>query len=182
MTNTFFISDHHFQHSGVLKFKDAHHCLIRPEFDSVDEMNEYMIESHNKTVGVNDTVYFLGDVTWKTNTQSREIMSRLNGKKYLCVGNHDDVNFLYPYFKKVYLWKYFPEFNMIASHVPLAKRDLKRAGYNVHGHTHEQFVKRVVAGVTQEDWRYANVCVENIGYIPIELEELRECLNDFKKD
>ena len=50
----FFTSDHHFYHSNIIKY-----CQ-RP-FHSVEEMNEEMIRRWNSVVGVDDTVYYLGD-------------------------------------------------------------------------------------------------------------------------
>jgi len=55
-------------------------------------MNEMLIENHNKQVSKKDTVYFVGDFAWqfKHKREVKEVFDRLNGIKHLIVGNHDD--------------------------------------------------------------------------------------------
>jgi len=170
MTETFFISDHHFFHKRILELTSEHGLLLRPEFESVDEMNQLMVENHNSIVGHKDTVWFLGDVTWKQNTEAKALLKSLNGKLKLCPGNHDDIKWLCEFFDEVVLWKRFPEHDFILSHVPLAREDLKRSRTNVHGHLHE---KNVLDHTGKPDERFINVCVEQTGYLPLSLDELK---------
>jgi calcineurin-like phosphoesterase family protein len=169
MSETFFASDHHLQHAKLLTFLDAHGCLLRPEFSEIEEHDEYIIEQHNLTVGPKDTIYFLGDVVWKTNAKAKEQLSRLNGKKYLMVGNHDDVPWLSPYFEDVYLWKKFADHKIVASHIPLREEELStRGGFQIHGHIHEKWVLKSDGTM---DERYYNVAMEQIGFTPVSLED-----------
>ena len=63
--NYFVISDTHWQHENILKFTKEDGTLVRPEFFSVQEMDEIMIENWNKEVkNQDDIVYHLGDVTF----------------------------------------------------------------------------------------------------------------------
>lgn len=181
-----FTADHHFQHANILNFTDKDTGKkLRPEFKTIQDHDNYIIDKHNKSVKDDDLVYFLGDVIWKTNQVSREILEALKGRKRLVVGNHDDVDWLMStkLFEKVYLWKYFPEHNLIASHVPLHESDLKRAGRNVHGHSHQNVVTKrqentsemnsMGGGIFYEqvpDLRYLNVGMERTGYKPWSLE------------
>lgn len=80
--DTFFTSDNHFYHTNIIKYSN------RP-YTSVEDMNERMIEEHNYTVKVSDTVYFLGDFSFSDERKSREVLRRLNGQKHLILGNHD---------------------------------------------------------------------------------------------
>ncbi|MEM1321094.1 MAG: phosphoesterase [Bacteroidota bacterium] len=82
MRTKFFTSDHHFGHENIIKFCN------RP-FDSLEEMNETMIERWNEKVGRWDEVYHLGDFALTHKEQLEEILDRLNGKIHLIVGNHE---------------------------------------------------------------------------------------------
>jgi len=183
----FFAADHHFQHANVLNFTNAKGDKIRPEFSDIQNHDNFIISKHNHVVKPDDLVYFLGDVTWKTNLIAKEILQALNGRKRLVAGNHDDVDWLMSTgeFERVYLWKYFPEHNLIASHVPLAESDLKHAKYNVHGHIHEKVITKEIAfdrtpdleqlTIGKEsitDTRYYNAGMERNDYTPISLETL----------
>lgn len=79
----YFTSDLHLGYSKVIKNRN------RP-FDTVEEMNETLIANYNSLVSKKDTVYLLGDLTQKLEPQeANSLLSRLNGKKTLLIGNHD---------------------------------------------------------------------------------------------
>jgi len=78
----YFTADQHFGHANVIK-----HCN-RP-FETVDEMDATLIRNWNDTVGINDEIYILGDLTMKSAADAHKYLSALNGRKYLIVGNHD---------------------------------------------------------------------------------------------
>lgn len=79
----YYISDCHFFHRSLLTSMDK-----RP-FESVEEMNEFMIKQWNSRIKKNDEVVILGDFSWGTGEQTEELLKRLNGRKYLIKGNHD---------------------------------------------------------------------------------------------
>ncbi|WFT86851.1 metallophosphoesterase [Rhizobium leguminosarum] len=81
----YYISDTHLGHERLLSMQP------RP-FASIDEHDEYIIEAWNSVVGVDDIVYHLGDFAFSLTRDAdriREIFSRLKGRKYLIIGNHD---------------------------------------------------------------------------------------------
>lgn len=80
--NVFFTSDLHFGHRNILEF-----CK-RP-FNSVEEMDEALIENWNSVVKPNDFVFDLGDFAFAPNHRWYELLARLNGKHVLILGNHD---------------------------------------------------------------------------------------------
>jgi calcineurin-like phosphoesterase family protein len=82
MSKTFFTSDLHFGHRGILK-----HCS-RP-FESVEEMDEGLISRWNESVSTEDTIYVLGDLSFYGLAKTVAIVKRLNGKKHWITGNHD---------------------------------------------------------------------------------------------
>lgn len=89
----FFTSDHHFGHTNILKYEDAlRRNAHGGRFESVEKMDEYLIGQWNATVAPGDTVYHLGDLSYKTATIAA-VLPFLNGTITLIVGNHD------PFFK-----------------------------------------------------------------------------------
>jgi calcineurin-like phosphoesterase family protein len=95
MMSRFFTSDQHFGHSNILKYEAEKRVDMhgRP-FNTIDQMNDYLVDCWNADVAEVDEVYCLGDFSFKLNTM-HEIVPFLNGKKILIVGNHD------PFFKRM---------------------------------------------------------------------------------
>lgn len=80
----FFTSDTHFGHARIIELCD------RP-FRDIDEMDAAMVDNWNNVVGPDDEVYHLGDVALGPWVRWNDILSALNGYKYLIIGNHDRV-------------------------------------------------------------------------------------------
>ena len=83
--NLFFISDTHFFHPNIIRYCN------RP-FNSVEEMNETLIRNWNEVVPPDGRVFHLGDFAFGGDAEWRSVLSRLNGKIYLILGNHDIQN------------------------------------------------------------------------------------------
>lgn len=170
MREIWVISDTHFQHDNIIKFCN------RP-FSDVWDMNETMIANWNAVVKPGDKVYHLGDVHFGDKQDANKILGRLNGKKRLIVGNHDDLKsqVLHNHFQKIYMWRIFKEFGLLLTHVPVHESNISEIGKkndgtpyhkltNIHGHIHNN---------PSPEGRYRCVCVEQIGYTPINIEQLR---------
>jgi calcineurin-like phosphoesterase family protein len=56
----------------------------------MEEMHAGVIKKWNGTVKSKDTVFVIGDVTFGGFEETQEILSKLNGKKVLIRGNHDE--------------------------------------------------------------------------------------------
>lgn len=84
MANIWVTSDIHFHHKRIMDF-----CKNTRPWDSVEEMNEGLIEAWNSTVANNDTIYYLGDFSFGKRENTEHILRKLNGQKYLVYGNHD---------------------------------------------------------------------------------------------
>lgn len=82
----FFTSDTHFGHKNIINF-----CK-RP-WNSVEEMDQALIDNWNSVVDKDATVFHLGDFAFATNRRWREIVEALNGKIYLIIGNHDETRY-----------------------------------------------------------------------------------------
>ena len=147
-----------------------HKFKTRP-FSTVEEMDEALMDNWNSVVKPGDKVYHLGDVTFGSKENYiKNIHKKLNGKKRLIVGNHDDVKFLAPYFEKVMLWRMFPDWGLLMTHVPVHRSTLGEDRFdgkgmiNLHGHIHQN---------PSPEGPYKCVCVEQINYTPINIEELK---------
>ena len=79
----YYIADCHFFHKALLNHMDNR------GFESVEEMNEYMIERWTSKVRKNDEVVILGDFSWGSSQETQELLDRLKGKLFLIRGNHD---------------------------------------------------------------------------------------------
>lgn len=78
-----FTSDTHFHHKNVIAYCN------RP-FVSIEHMNEALITNWNAYVKPDDLIYILGDFCFGGVSKIKAINERLNGKKWLIRGNHDD--------------------------------------------------------------------------------------------
>lgn len=163
MRDIFIISDTHFGHSNILKFTDsASGSRIRPLWEDVNEMDEHMIQQWNDTVRDQDIIYHLGDVYFG---KGHEVLPRLRGRKRLILGNHDNAKspYLQNTFEKILMWRMFPEFNCLLTHVPVHETTLFRVQYNLHGHLHQN---------PSPSDRHINCCVEMHEFTPKSIEEL----------
>ena len=88
------ISDTHFFHEQLL---GVDQFAPRP-YQTVEEMDQVMVEAWNAQVKENDTVYHLGDIAVNyqnhqpervANEQIATLLGQLNGHLVLIKGNHD---------------------------------------------------------------------------------------------
>ncbi|KAB1071148.1 metallophosphoesterase [Methylobacterium planeticum] len=86
MAVTWFVSDTHFSHRGILSDR-----MDRPRpFASIEEHDEVLISRWNDRIREDDIVWHLGDFAYGGGHQrAREIFDRLRGRKFLVVGNHE---------------------------------------------------------------------------------------------
>lgn len=165
---------HTFGHANILTFTNSDGSRVR-KFNSVEEMDETMIENWNNVVKQNDVVYHLGDVV--INKKFLPHLKRLNGSKRLIMGNHDifDSKEYLKYFTKIMACRVFPK-EMILTHIPIHRSGIERFKVVIHGHLHCNKVK-IMHGDKETNFNdpmYLNVCVENTNYTPINLEEIRD--------
>lgn len=79
-TTHYFTSDQHFGHARMLEH--------RP-FSDTDEMDRYLIDTHNSVVKDADIVWMLGDFSSHQDSRTAQIFGQLRGRKRLILGNHD---------------------------------------------------------------------------------------------
>lgn len=178
----YFISDLHFGHKNCLAFDD------RP-FVDIESHDNFIIEHWNNTVNMDDDVYILGDISWHNVTKTIEILSSLNGKKHLIIGNHDN-NFLKNKdfrncfvevcnYKELYIDK---DHSVILCHYPIpCFKNHYYGWYHLYGHVHNSFEANMMNHIKQEmSELYSMTChMYNVGcmlpymnYTPRTLEEI----------
>ncbi len=100
MPRTWFTSDLHFGHKNIIKYCgrpflkrspdvkcEPDSCVMVPD---VEAMDEALVENWNRVVTPEDTVWNLGDAGFCIGAQKFwPLISRLNGKHHLVLGNHD---------------------------------------------------------------------------------------------
>jgi len=125
---TFFTADLHFNHLLMLRYR---------EFLDLEEMDSRLIDNYNSVVGRRDRVYILGDFAWKN---PKSYLARLNGRKILIVGNHDNYSGdVLSQFSGVYELKYmkFDGRRLFLAHRPHLTWDGSNSGsWHFHGHSH----------------------------------------------
>lgn len=130
-------SDTHFGHRNIMK--DTFCAPSRPHA-SVEEMDEFIIETWNKHITAKDTVYHLGDFSMTHDFDAdKKIFDRLNGHKNLLLGNHDGQH------TKRLGWDHIAELReihipnnkVIMFHYPMEQWNKSHRGtLHLHGHVH----------------------------------------------
>lgn len=163
--SVFFIADTHFGDAAIFRYEN------RP-FASVDEMDAQMIARWNAAVQPDDTVYHLGD--FGADGREKEILSRLNGTKYLIKGNHDtrsnsayrDCGFAEVYDHPIILdgfWILSHDALYVNTNMPYA---------NLFGHVHNSPVVRSYSA------QHYCVSVERIRYVPIAFTQIKQTIKE----
>lgn len=160
MSRKFIISDTHFGHVNIIK-------LANRPFESVTQMDDYMIQKWNSVVRPNDEVWHLGDFSHRVNDVDTltKIFKSLNGRKSLIAGNHDAAALGLPWVDVSY--QYVGKLGPLTVHMhhyPLREwQGYYRGAVHLHGHVHG----------TLEDLPGSMDCgVERLSYTPIDVEEV----------
>lgn len=79
----YYIADTHFGHEAILS-----EC--RPQFKSIDEMDKFIIDNINRKMTRKDTLYIIGDFSYRSKKSPLEYLEAIKPKKVLILGNHDE--------------------------------------------------------------------------------------------
>lgn len=83
----YYIGDTHFGHKNILRLDSNNGSR---NFITIEEHDNLIIENINKVVTPQDSIYFVGDVSWYKPDKTAELLERINCKnKFLIKGNHD---------------------------------------------------------------------------------------------
>lgn len=166
MADVWFTSDTHFGHANILKYEPTRLVLG----DTVEKMNEGLVERWNSVVKPQDKVYHLGDVGFSKGLDVH-LLRRLNGHKRLVMGNHDTANwrFYAQVFEKLFGARTF-ERGVLLTHIPVSESQVShRFVLNVHGHMHSKIMMKD----GKPDERYFNVSVECHDFTPVHIDVIR---------
>lgn len=184
----FFTSDLHFGHRNILRF------CGRP-WDTVEEMNEGLINNWNSVVKENDIVFDLGDFAFASNSTWKSILERLNGKHYLILGNHDvqrypgdNIMKLFDRVEQQMIVKIDQRF-VYLNHYPYlcyggAWKSPKSAVWQLFGHVHSSPIsngKDFDRLVNLFPFQY-DVGVDNNNYTPVSWEQIKKIINNQVKE
>ena len=154
----YFISDLHFGHEGILR-------LERDQFKNIKEHDEYIIEKINKQVKITDELWILGDIG-----DPKQLM-RVNGKKYIILGNHDkrSIKEYEAVASKVYKYPVYYSNRVLLSHHP---HPVPKCTLNVHGHLH---------GAVLDSPNHINLSINDQGYKMFSERDLQTAVNQLPK-
>lgn len=163
MSAVYVISDTHFGHRNILKY--------RPEFSTIEEHDQTIMEGI-RSLNKRDSLWILGDCffTWDSLRFLGEMCSIVDNVNWI-FGNHDTDRaerqqvlrhalMSFPLSKVGSMFKYGKHFWL--THYPIHPAEL-RGRRNIHGHVHRETIK---------DTRYINVCCEALDYKPVNIQTL----------
>lgn len=147
----YYIADLHFGHKNVLSFDN------RP-FKTIEDHDQALIENWNNTVGMDDDVYILGDISWGNSTDTINIFRQLNGTLHLVRGNHDNKLLknreLQSLFVEICDYKELDIGDgkiMVLSHYPIpCFKNHYHGSYHLYGHVHNSFEHNMMERVKYE--------------------------------
>ena len=150
MNDTWLISDTHFNHEMLIRegFRN---------FESVEEMNERIVNNWNDTVSPQDTVYFLGDFAF--GKEGNKWLSLLNGNIIIIRGNHDSGSLS----KITAIETTFEGHKLLLLHNPRHADWFPAHDIIIHGHVHKAGNRTFTA---RKGTIYANVNLEFHNYKP----------------
>lgn len=172
----FYTSDLHLGHENILP--------SRPQFNSIEMHDEFLIERWNSVVKNNDEIFILGDLSYRAKYHVSHYLNRMRGKKKLIVGNHDsywmkNVEDLSVYFESVDYFKTIKwEHKLLTMmHFPMLEwtesRRIDDYSYLIHGHTHRE--KNATYEYIKDNLPHAlNASVDVNNFRPVVFEELKK--------
>ena len=178
--NIFFISDFHLSHKNILRFDS------RP-FADLDKMHEALIRNWNSVVSKDDTVFYLGDLSFGKMNYAKWFVHQLNGNINFTLGNHDKINQISQMNRFNVIDNEFEIYvkddsvkgrsngyqHIILKHYPLLSwKNMSHGTIHLHGHTHQTMAKN-----KDYDWFYKrkviDVSCNGIDYTPISYSQVK---------
>lgn len=175
----FFTSDTHFFHKNIIKYCD------RP-FDNIQEMNDALVENWNRVVPKDGIVFHLGDVSLTAVPKDlNDLLHKLNGIKYLIIGNHEKDALSKSYIKDHWEGIYdiaeiyikdeeisYGEQHIVMCHYPMVVwNGSHRGSWELFGHVHGGLSNK---GEIRHSPTALDVGVDTNDYTPYSYQEVKE--------
>ena len=159
----FFTADPHYYHSNIIEYSH------RP-FYSLKHMHDTLINNWNEKVGEKDTVYIIGDLSFR---DPSEILDRLNGKKILLIGDHDKPSLKVKHKFEMVLDTAIVKFNKKTVYLNHWKNEVwPKSHYNswhLYAHSHGHLRP------TGKSW---DAGVDNNNYYPLSEKDIEKIMDD----
>ena len=138
MERVWFTSDTHFGHKNIHKF-----CPNTRKGATIEEHDEFLIQTWQEQVAPQDRVYHLGDMFFCNSQRALSILKRLPGQIHLIYGNHDKViksnNDIKSHFTSISDYKEInlDNIKICLFHFPIYEwYQIHRGSFHLYGHVH----------------------------------------------
>lgn len=183
----FVTSDTHYAHRNIVRgISEWEPGRGQRDFDTLDEMNDELVQLINVFVQPNDILFHLGDWSFQGKDKVIEFRERLNVKDIrLVLGNHDErirtdkKDGLQNLFTKTYKMTEMTVMGQtfVLSHYPYATYSGVGRGFmHLHGHCHKKPDKRFGKG------KMMDIGVDGHSLMPYNIEEVILLLKDRPMD
>ena len=188
----FFTSDTHYSHSNICSATTnwTESSNLTREFNSLDHMNQVLVDNINNMVGENDILIHLGDWSFGGFERVQEFRDRILCKNiHLVLGNHDHhiernkegvqdlfssvQNYLRLEVRRPINKATVQTFKFVCMHYPIASwHDMNQGVIHLHGHVHLPSHLRIAEGKAMD------VGVDGNGLEPLSLNEILSIMKD----
>ena len=167
MSQVFLVGDLHLDHRNI--------CKYRPQFSSLEEHNQIIVDNVLSTGGKRDTLILMGDCFFSTESLVYLRQFKANyGRIWWILGNHDTDNTerqdnVFTAVKEGLVDRLHGLHGLLKykdtwlSHAPIHPEEL-RGRKNIHAHGHDFTLPDTA--------RYQSVSLEQISYKPIEYHQI----------
>ena len=163
----YFFSDAHFDHSNIIRY-------CRRPFHSTGQMNRELVARWNNVVGENESIYFLGDMTFGRRRHPIDYwLGKLNGDVNFIRGNHDTDIINRATVTPERSGIQYGDYKFLLMHHPY--RPFGYDGWIIHGDKHNNSLKRYP--FINQKTKTVNVCAELVNYTPLSLDRLISLLD-----
>jgi calcineurin-like phosphoesterase family protein len=183
----YFTSDTHYMHTnicrGTTRWSNADDFCR--DFDTLDQMNDRIVNGINSAVGQDDILFHLGDWSFGGFEMIEKFRNRINCRNiHLILGNHDhhierdreDIRLLFTsvnqYLELEVKGKDWEQ-NYVLMHYPIISWNKMNDGViHLHGHVHLSADRRIGKGKTMD------VGVDGNGLNPLHTSDIKRLMNN----